>query len=275
MGACSKDKQEDLNLGKKSLILNGTTDPANSLGAEGDYYLNLHSKTLFGPKLGNDWGLGISLPQTAKVTGAFLNGRVAPAASLGEIGDFYIDLAEKLLYGAKTEQGWGVPMHLSASAGLRMIRKDNLQIEDLDQIYNASGTLAIEGFYKIKVGDIKAHIDQQLLKIKVRVNHDFWSTDYIITYFHIEDITYRFSLEVDEYSYDEVSQEISLPFIWHAMGASINEEGENKFKEFIAAQNIQIQVELFPLTTVEYLSQKFPALKIDQDFISKYYSLTN
>lgn len=42
-------------------ILNGTTNPANSLGTDGDFYINTASYYLFGPKSAGVWGTGISL----------------------------------------------------------------------------------------------------------------------------------------------------------------------------------------------------------------------
>ncbi|WP_413668925.1 SGNH/GDSL hydrolase family protein [Mucilaginibacter sp. Mucisp86] len=42
-------------------ILNGTTNPANSLGTDGDFYINTSSYYFFGPKSAGVWGTGISL----------------------------------------------------------------------------------------------------------------------------------------------------------------------------------------------------------------------
>lgn len=42
-------------------ILNGTVNPSNSLGTDGDFYINTSSYYLFGPKAGGVWGAGISL----------------------------------------------------------------------------------------------------------------------------------------------------------------------------------------------------------------------
>lgn len=42
-------------------ILNGTVNPANSQGTDGDFYINTSSYYLFGPKAGGIWGAGISL----------------------------------------------------------------------------------------------------------------------------------------------------------------------------------------------------------------------
>ena len=45
------------------------------------------------------------------------SGTGAPDASLGSIGDYYLDLSTSNLYGAKTEQGWGNPISLRGLQG--------------------------------------------------------------------------------------------------------------------------------------------------------------
>ncbi|MDO4692397.1 MAG: DNA/RNA non-specific endonuclease [Porphyromonadaceae bacterium] len=45
------------------------------------------------------------------------SGQGAPAPSLGEVGDYYIDLLTSELYGAKTPLGWGRPISLKGIAG--------------------------------------------------------------------------------------------------------------------------------------------------------------
>ncbi|WP_154402471.1 GDSL-type esterase/lipase family protein [Mucilaginibacter endophyticus] len=42
-------------------VLNGTANPSNNLGADGDFYINTSSYFLFGPKSAGAWGPGISL----------------------------------------------------------------------------------------------------------------------------------------------------------------------------------------------------------------------
>ncbi|GIM58805.1 collagen-like protein [Capnocytophaga canimorsus] len=46
-----------------------------------------------------------------------LTGRGRPDPSLGEIGDFYMDIEASALYGAKTIQGWGTPISLKGVDG--------------------------------------------------------------------------------------------------------------------------------------------------------------
>lgn len=47
------------------------------------------------------------------------SGYGVPSSSLGEIGDYYIDLQNVHLYGAKTSQGWGTPINLKGEKGDR------------------------------------------------------------------------------------------------------------------------------------------------------------
>ncbi len=46
-----------------------------------------------------------------------LSGNGAPAATIGNVGDYYIDLSTANFYGAKTAQGWGNPISLKGSTG--------------------------------------------------------------------------------------------------------------------------------------------------------------
>jgi len=50
-------------------ILNGTSNPTNSVGEDGDFYINKTTTTLFGPKVGGVWPSGVSLiGRSAKTT---------------------------------------------------------------------------------------------------------------------------------------------------------------------------------------------------------------
>ena len=46
-----------------------------------------------------------------------LSGIGAPDASLGNVGDYYLDKSTGKLYGAKTAQGWGTPINLKGQDG--------------------------------------------------------------------------------------------------------------------------------------------------------------
>ena len=46
-----------------------------------------------------------------------LSGIGAPAENIGNVGDYYLDLSNTNLYGAKTKQGWGTPINLKGIQG--------------------------------------------------------------------------------------------------------------------------------------------------------------
>ena len=48
---------------------------------------------------------------------AILSGNGVPDASLGKVGDYYLDLSGVNLYGAKTAEGWGNPISLRGLKG--------------------------------------------------------------------------------------------------------------------------------------------------------------
>jgi hypothetical protein len=59
-------------------LISGTTDPANTIGNNGDYYINLSTYGFFGPKASGAWALGVSLIGGAGATG--------PAGATGVAG---------------------------------------------------------------------------------------------------------------------------------------------------------------------------------------------
>jgi hypothetical protein len=99
-------------LGASNTILNGSGPPANSLGADGDFYIDTSAEVLYGPKAGGAWlttGVPLVGPQGAPGQNGtdgtngntILNGVGAPPDALGGDGDFYIDNAAHVLYGPK------------------------------------------------------------------------------------------------------------------------------------------------------------------------------
>lgn len=136
------------------LFLSGTTDPDASIGLDGDFYLNIVTEELFGPKENGDWPIepinfkGILFGDTNPtindgVDGSFylnletkdlfgpkengswplaaislsdqwLYGAGVPSPSIGKIDNFYLDFNTRDLYGPKTISGWGDPISLSS-----------------------------------------------------------------------------------------------------------------------------------------------------------------
>jgi hypothetical protein len=106
------------------MILIGSGIPT-SVGDSGDYFLDTTSRILYGPKLGLWPATGTSFmgaqgpqgPQgavgPAGPAGAqgqngtkIYTGLGTPPAGLGVLGDFYLQMNGKLLYGPKTAAGW-------------------------------------------------------------------------------------------------------------------------------------------------------------------------
>ena len=103
-------------------ILSGTTDPDSSVGQIGDFYINLQTQKIFGPR-SNIWSSGFTLgfPGQIGLTGAtgdkgdkgdkgdagirgslIITGDKDPDSTVGHIGDVYINLLNQSLWGPKT-----------------------------------------------------------------------------------------------------------------------------------------------------------------------------
>ena len=68
-------------------VLNGTTNPTSGIGADGDFYINTTSNTLFGPKSAGAWPAGISLIGATGTQGAIgLTGATGPQGPTGLTG---------------------------------------------------------------------------------------------------------------------------------------------------------------------------------------------
>ena len=116
---CSRDEAQTINgtNGKNgSTILSGTTAPTLNIGEIGDYYLNKSTYDLYGPKTSDSWGTPINLKGREGGNGTAGSkihaGTGIPAQNIGNNGDWYIDTQNKMLYGPKTDQGWGSGLSL-------------------------------------------------------------------------------------------------------------------------------------------------------------------
>lgn len=99
-----------------STILSGTSDPDTSIGKDGDFYLNMTSGNLFGPKSSGDWGTPYTMKGDKGDPGTngntILSGEGEPSSALGNNGDFYVNLVDYTIYGPKVNSGWGDPVSL-------------------------------------------------------------------------------------------------------------------------------------------------------------------
>lgn len=99
-------------------ILSGSGIPSNTIGKEGDFFIDTIGHVLWGPKNTASWGAGMALVGPQGLPGkSTLNGSGAPGTGTGSVGDFYIDVTAKTLYGPKTATGWGAPTSLIGPAG--------------------------------------------------------------------------------------------------------------------------------------------------------------
>jgi len=103
-----------------TIIYSGTAVPTTAVGVVGDFYINLATGIFYGPKTASGWGTGISLvgPKGAAGTNGTViySGNGVPSASIGVVGDFYIDLSNGVLYGPKTATGWATGISLVGGA---------------------------------------------------------------------------------------------------------------------------------------------------------------
>lgn len=79
-----------------------------------------------------------------------LSGTGIPEATLGEEGDYYLDLTNANLYGAKSKSGWGLPLSLKGTSGVngetpRIGNNGNWFVGDTDLGVKAQGAQGIPG----------------------------------------------------------------------------------------------------------------------------------
>jgi len=90
-------------------VLSGDSDPVSGAGSEGDFYLNVATSTIFGPRKFGEWGTGVSLIGPSGTNGnTILNGPSNPTGLIGVDGDFYIQTTDGLIYGPKSMGVWGL-----------------------------------------------------------------------------------------------------------------------------------------------------------------------
>ena len=103
-------------------VLSGSGAPTNSVGVNGDFYIDLISGRLYGPKASATWGGFFSLIGPTGATGStgatgatgaagtngasLLNGARTPIAGDGANGDFWLNTATSTIYGPKAAGAW-------------------------------------------------------------------------------------------------------------------------------------------------------------------------
>jgi len=263
-----------------SIILSGANNPTATIGKEGDFFLNVQSQTLFGPKKGNDWGSGIVLSgSSGSISNTILNGKGAPAAGLGSIGDFYIDTENFTIYGAKVSTGWGTPVNLRGDVndGIRILIKEGIKLNiidneinfyEYDPTENLSSISTGDTDIKINVGNIQKYLDEGMVIIQIKSNLTPWSLNEV-------DIS-----NGDFYYYADIENEIKFDnntFTFPKNGAGIDKTNLSKqnalaaLKSEVNKYTLTYKFLLIPASSVEKLSKAHPNQKINTKLLSKYF----
>ncbi|WP_461639869.1 collagen-like triple helix repeat-containing protein [Labilibaculum euxinus] len=146
-----------------SIIYSGEGEPAAAVGAVSDYYLDVATGMLYGPKVNADnWTDtdGFSLKGTNGTNGTngseILSGEGAPGNTIGNTGDFYLDKATCVLYGpaVTNDEGdttWGAGLELKGADGNANVKTFNYTASVSSwAVYNNDG----DSFTKTIIEDI-------------------------------------------------------------------------------------------------------------------------
>ncbi len=107
----------------ESLVHTGVGSPVDfQTGHDGDFYIDSAAKKIYGPRIAGVWGAGSPMVgeggPVGKTGSALISGMSQPDSQTGVIGDFYLDLSSKMIYGPKTERaGWGVGSSITGAQG--------------------------------------------------------------------------------------------------------------------------------------------------------------
>ncbi|HWZ05009.1 MAG TPA: hypothetical protein VNX40_15435 [Mucilaginibacter sp.] len=182
------------------VLYGGTTVPAASYGAVGAYYLDLTNGTIYGPKTATGWGSGLSLKGNTGATGApgakgasgskIYAGSIAPPATTGIIGDYYLDKKLDLLYGPKTASGWGVPVALRGPAGPAgptgpvgpagtnpNVYTDVFTLQGSDWLWNS------QYVYETSPGSYTEYFTRYYVRPNAKINADVLNNGMVLVYF--------------------------------------------------------------------------------------------
>lgn len=108
-------------------IYSGQGAPGGTLGRNGDFYIDLTTSNMYGPKADAGWGAPYSLRGASGTNGTngingsagskIYSGTGTPASNIGIAGDYFMSTDTYLFYGPKTEAGWGLPVNLKGPKG--------------------------------------------------------------------------------------------------------------------------------------------------------------
>ncbi|MBR9853895.1 MAG: hypothetical protein GYB37_04855 [Algicola sp.] len=108
-----------------ALILFGNGAPTETLGNNGDMYLDRAGSELYGPKNDTGWGTPLQLTGEKGDQGdagtpgsKFLSGTANPSTGEGAEGDYFLNQESGDLFGPKSASGWGTPINLKGTANV-------------------------------------------------------------------------------------------------------------------------------------------------------------
>lgn len=107
----------------ESLVHTGAGAPIDfQTGHDGDFYVDSVGKMVYGPRIAGVWGAGSAMVgetgPIGKTGSALISGLGNPDSQTGIIGDFYLDIAAKVIFGPKSERaGWGVGSSITGPQG--------------------------------------------------------------------------------------------------------------------------------------------------------------
>jgi len=179
-----------------SVIYSGSTTPASATGVAGDFYIDLSTGLLYGPKTSGGWGTGISLKGTNGTNGAtgatgaagskIYSGNGAPASTIGVSGDFYLDKTNFRLYGPKVGTTWGAPISLQGPAGPAgpqgpegnaNVKTDVFSIGGTDWIWNS------QYVYETGAGSFTEYFTRYYVRNNNTVTQDVLNNGMVLVYF--------------------------------------------------------------------------------------------
>lgn len=289
--SCSKKDGETTVIEKSNdvgtIIHSGVSDPVATIGKNGDFYINLSTGALFGPKKADIWGSGLILSGDAGKDGAngkdgnmIVHGKGAPLPTTGNIGDFYFDTENVSIYGAKTSLGWGTPINLKPQqdSGIRILIKE---APGFKAITDEKGALIINNsadfVNKIKIGDIRSYYNDGAVIVQVKVNDSGWNFS---GYWSTDTPDYSYGVEFSSEngtSYDGDYFTFSTNAYYFRDKSGIKDEKVllQRVQAAIDKSKIIYKFILIPAANVDKIAKRHPGENIDERFLNRYLSLAN
>lgn len=274
-------------------IRSGMSAPTLTHGNVGDFFLDLSSGMLYGPKTAAGWGEPISLKGEQGPTGSegasFIGGEGAPTESTGKPGDYYFDKVNLAIFGPKTGSGWGSPVSLKSpeQAGVRTLIKENTKFENLVKepdyvdfdgtvipanVFNSEITLEIERFedyarYGLVVVYIKPAGDSLWDEYGTNLADSVkWHWVHIL----LEGYT-EFGIHFDgpKITHSGIVLRASISE-WYRMGPDYIDFNTTAYRQLLSDSfAFDIKIVLIPASSVEYLSTLKPQ-GLDQHSVERF-----